>query len=164
MFGEPGGAGRGESRVDGGFIKEEVGQGSLVIDGAGVKAAGEFHNGVAEVGVAGENGGLNRRGAAVGGQERWVEVEDAGGFKKLEQVGFDEDAEGGKDAEGGGVLAFEVGNGGEVGGGAGVEDNFYARGGGEGGESGVGEGAVAEENDSVGGRGGASLHQERGRG
>ena len=84
MFGEPGGAGRGESRVDGGFIKGEVGQGSLVIDGAGVKAAGEFHNGVAEVGAAGEDGGLNRRGAAVGGQERGVEVEDAGGFKKLE--------------------------------------------------------------------------------
>ena len=84
MFGEPGGAGRGESLIDGGFIKGEVGQGSLAIDGAGVKAAGEFHDGVAEVGVAGEDGGLNRRGAAVGGQERGVEVEDAGGFKELE--------------------------------------------------------------------------------
>lgn len=172
MFGEPGGAGRGEGLVDCGFIKGEVGQGGLVVDGAGVKAAGEFHNGVTEVGVAGENGGLNRRGAAVGRQERGVEVEDAGGFKKLEQVGFDENAEGGEDAEGGGVLALEVGDGGEVGGGAGVEDNFYARGGGEGSESGVGEGAVAKEDDLVGGRdgarlvglGGASLHQERGRG
>lgn len=69
MLGEPGGAGRGESLVDDGFIKGEIGQGGLVVDGAGVKAAGEFHDGVAEVGVAGEDGGLNRRGAAVGGQE-----------------------------------------------------------------------------------------------
>ena len=69
-------------------------------------------------------------------------------------------------------MAFEVGDGGEVGRGAGVEDNFYARGGGEGGESGVGEGAVAKEDDLVGGLdgarlvglGGASLHRERGRG
>ena len=69
MRGEPGGAGRGESLVNRGFIKGEVGQGGLVVDGAGVEAAGEFHDGVAEVGVAGEDGGFNRRGAAVGGQE-----------------------------------------------------------------------------------------------
>lgn len=84
VFGEPGGAGGSESLVDGEFIKREVGEGGLVVDGAGVEAAGEFHDGVAEVGVAGEDGGLNRRGAAVGGQERGVEVEDADGFKKLE--------------------------------------------------------------------------------
>ena len=69
MLGEPGGAGRGESLVDRGFVKGEVGQGGLVVDGTGVKAAGEFHNGVTEVGVAGEDGRLNRRGAAVGWQE-----------------------------------------------------------------------------------------------
>ena len=172
VCGEPGGAGRGESLIDGEFIKGEVGEGGLVVDGAGVEAAGEFHDGVAEVGVAGEDGGLNRGGAAVGGQERGVEVQDAGGFKKLEQVGLDEGTKGGEDAEGGGILAFEVGDGGEVGGGAGVEDDFYARGGGKGGEGGVGEGAVAEKDDLVGGRdgarlsglGGASLHRERGRG
>lgn len=44
MLGEPGGAGRGESLVDCGFIKGEVGQGGLVVDGTSVKAAGEFHN------------------------------------------------------------------------------------------------------------------------
>ena len=53
-----------------------------------------------------------------------------------------------------------------------MKDNFYIWGGGEGGEGGVGEGAVAEEDDLVGGRDGArlvglgraNLHRERGRG
>lgn len=76
-----------------------------------------------------------------------MEVEDAGGFKKLEQVGFDENAEGGEDAEGGGVLAFEVGNGGEVGGGAGVKKQLELGASRKSLEGVVGEGAVAEEDD-----------------
>ena len=40
MCGEPSGTGRGESLVNRGFIKGEVGQSGLVVDGAGVKAAG----------------------------------------------------------------------------------------------------------------------------
>ena len=81
---EPGGAGRGEGLIDSEFVEREVGEGGLVVDGAGVEAAGEFHDGVAEVGVAGKDGGFDWGGAAVGGQKGGVEVQDAGGFKKLE--------------------------------------------------------------------------------
>lgn len=117
----------------------------LVIDGAGVHSFGEFHNRDREGSVAVQDGGLNRGGAAILGEERRVEIEDAFWLKEIEEVGFDDDAEASENAVGIGVGGFEIADGGEVGGGAGVEEEVDV--GLEGGKGEIGEGAVAEEND-----------------
>lgn len=56
-----------------------------------------------------------------------MEVEDAFWFEEVEEVLFDENAEGGEDAESGGVFVFEGFDGDEVVFGAGVEDEVDGR-------------------------------------
>lgn len=50
-----------------------------------------------------------------------MKIEDAFGFKKFKKVGFNENAKGGEDAVGVGVLAFELGGSHEVFASAGVK-------------------------------------------
>ncbi len=104
MFKKPSGAGSGERMVDSGFVEREVFKGGLVINGASVASGGEFHDGIAKVGIIGEDGGFDRGGAAIEGEFRGVEINDAtGGFKKFKNSIRQEDAKRGKDAEGVGM-------------------------------------------------------------
>lgn len=65
MIGDPAGASGGEGMINLGFIEGEMLEGGLMIDGAGVHFFDELHDRIAKIGVAGENGGLDRGGAAV---------------------------------------------------------------------------------------------------
>jgi len=57
-----------------------------VVEGAGVHGFDELHDGDGEVGVASEDGRFDGGGAAVFGQEGRVDVEDAFGLEKVEDV------------------------------------------------------------------------------
>lgn len=80
---EPFGASGGKSLIDGGFVEGKIGEGGLVIDGAGIHSLGKLHDGIAKVGVASENGAFDRRGTAVGGELGRVEVDDTLGGESL---------------------------------------------------------------------------------
>lgn len=65
MGDEPLSAGGGEGLVNGELIERNIFEGGLVIDGASVHGFGEFHDGIAKVGVAVQDSGFDRRGSAV---------------------------------------------------------------------------------------------------
>ena len=60
-----------------------------MINRASVHSAGEFHDGIAESIVTGEDGRLNWGWSTIGRKFRGVEVENAFGFEKLQDFGFD---------------------------------------------------------------------------
>ncbi len=94
----------------------------MVINRAGVHLADEFHNGIAKLGIAGENGGLDRGSAAIFRQQGRMKIENTLRLKEVEQVGLDEDAKGSQNTESVGMLSLNLGDFGEVGSGAGVEE------------------------------------------
>lgn len=121
MCHEPLGASGGETGINLRFFERKTRDDGLVENRAGVHFRGEAHDRITEFGIAGENGAFDRRRATVLRQERGMEVEDAFGGEKLEQVGFDQDAERGEDAMGGGILGFLADDFGQIGLRAGVE-------------------------------------------
>lgn len=149
---KPSRAGLGKRLIDCKFVEGEIFESSLVIDGSGVHSLGEFHDGIAKIFIAGEDGGFNGRGAAIFGEEGRVEVEDAFWLEECEKIGFNHDTERGEDAESVGIFAFQTGGFGEVFAGAGMKNDVgfwlavfvWA---GEDGFREVSEGAVAKEND-----------------
>ena len=72
-------------------------QSGLEVKRAGVHIRNEFHNGDAEFGIAVSDRGFDRGRAAVFGEERRVDVEDAGWLEEVKKVFFDDDAERGED-------------------------------------------------------------------
>ena len=69
--------------IDGGFVEREVLECGLVINRSGVHGFCEFHDRIAKIGVAGEDGGLDWGGAAEFGQEGRVKIDDSLGLKKF---------------------------------------------------------------------------------
>ena len=95
VFCEPGGAGFGQSIVNFELFKGEIIQGSLEIEGTGVHFFREFHHGHGKIGVAAENGRLNRGSATEVGKKGGVDVQNAFGLEEFQNVIFNQNAEGG---------------------------------------------------------------------
>ena len=74
MITEPGGAGVSEVFVNLGFVEGKIFESGLIVDGAGVAGQNKFHDGDGKVGIAGEDGGFDGRGAAIFRQEGRVDV------------------------------------------------------------------------------------------
>lgn len=143
IFDKPSGAGSSEGLIYFGFIERQTRNGDLMIDGAGVHAAGELHDGTAEIGIAGENGGFDGRCAAILRQEGRMEIEDTFGLEKFKKVGFNKHAKRSQDGVRLRKLALQFGGLGEIGGGARVKNDIEVVL--EDGEGGGGEGSVAEK-------------------
>jgi hypothetical protein len=81
----------GETSVEVGFgLVTGERDGFLGVDRSGVHSADEFHDRDTSLGCAIEDGRLDRAGSAVEGEKRRVEIEDAVGFKEVEDGLADE--------------------------------------------------------------------------